>query len=109
MYNLPNLLALKSLHQQAMLRLSFETDAGQQIGADMLALPLIAADGVTTHVLGGLFPSATQDIRHYTSIRPVEVSFARFLGSETEQPALKQAATQARRKFRVISGGLDLS
>jgi hypothetical protein len=96
-------------HKQAVLRLAYITDRGQQLGAELLALPLIAADGVTTHVLGGLFPSPQNDTRHYDSLTPVEVAFARFLDpadAETSRPA---GTPQARRKFQLISGGLDQS
>lgn len=96
-------------HKQAVLRLAYVTDRHQQIDAEMLALPLIAADGATTHVLGGLFPSAPQDIRHYDTLMPLEITSARFLDQETsEMPALP-GTTQARRKFQVISGGRSQS
>lgn len=104
------LTGVTALHKKALLRFTLLTDRGQQIGAEMLALPLTAADGVTTHVLGGLFPSAPHDIRHYDSLAPLEVTFARFLEAESaEAPQQVEAATQVRRKFRVISGGLDHS
>lgn len=96
-------------HQKAVLRLTYETDRGQQIGAEMLALPLIAADGVTTHVLGGLFPASQHDIRHYETLTPLEVAFARFLNAEAASMLPLGEATQARHKFQVISGGLDQS
>lgn len=96
-------------HKKAVLRFSFLTDRGQQIGAEMLALPLTAADGVTTHVLGGLFPTAPHDVRHYDALAPLEVTFARFLDADAAEVPQPEAAPQARRKFRVISGGLDHS
>lgn len=98
-----------SSHKKAVLRLTYETDRGQQFGAEMLALPLIAADGVTTHILGGLFPFAPHDIRHYDTLAQLEVTFARFLDTEPAEIAQPEGTAQARRKFRVISGGLDNS
>lgn len=96
-------------HKKAVLRLTYETDRGQQFGAEMLALPLIAADGITTHILGGLFPSTQQDIRHYEVLSPLEVSFARFLDNDAAEIVPAEGTAQARRKFRVITGGLDNS
>lgn len=96
-------------HKQAALRLTFLTDRDQQIDAEMLALPLIAADGVSTHILGGLFAPLQQDIRDYATLSPLEVSMARFLERDAKQIPSLEETTQARRKFRVISGGLDQS
>ncbi len=96
-------------HKQAVLRLTYTTDRGQQFGAELLALPLAAADGVSTHVLGGLFPSAQQDIRHYNALAPLEVAFARFLDPAAPEMSEPAGTPQARRKFQVISGGLDHS
>jgi hypothetical protein len=96
-------------HKQAVLRLAYATDRGQQFGAEMLALPLMAADGVSTHVLGGLFPAAQQDIRYYDTLMPLEVAFARFLDPAAPEEPAAAGTTQARRKFRVISGGLGQS
>ena len=103
------LTGVTSLHKPALLRLSFLTDRAQKIDADMLALPLIAADGVSTHVFGGLFPRVHPDIRHYDALAPLEVAFARFLDPAVTETNPQQSETQAPRKFRVISGGLDHS
>lgn len=99
--------AVTASHKQAVLRLAYMTDRGQQVGAECLVLPLVAADGVTTHVLGGLFASPQQDIRHYDALAPLEVAFARFLEPATAEATQAAASPQARRKFQVISGGLD--
>ena len=96
-------------HKQALLHLAFLTERGQRIDADMLALPLIAADGASTHVFGGLFPRSNQEIRPYESLTPLEVSFARFLEPASADVSSQQAETQAPRKFQVISGGRDHS
>lgn len=92
-------------HKPASLRLAYVTDRGQQIGAEILALPLIAADGVTTHVLGGLFPATQQDLRHYDTLMPLQLTVARFLDPATLEDASPGGTPQARRKFHVIPGG----
>lgn len=101
------LAGVTTAHQKAVLGLTFESDRGQHIEAEMLALPLTAADGATTHILGGLFPSVDQELRHYETLRPLEVRFARFLEAEAGEAPQIATPAQARRKFRVISGGLD--
>lgn len=96
-------------HQPALLRLRFTTDRGQHIVAEMAAFPLLAADGASTHVLGGLFAFPDPQLKHYDAITAQELLSARFAASEPLAALPEEALTQARRKFRVISGGLDKS
>lgn len=96
--------AVTSHLQPAHFRIRFLTEAGQRIGADMLALPMLARDGRNVHVLGGLFPHANPEIWHYARLTPADLASVRLLreGQAGSSPA------QAPRKFRLISGGLDL-
>ena len=96
-------------HQPALLRLRFTTDRGQYIVAELAAFPLLAADGASTHVLGGLFTFPDPQLKHYDTITAQELLSARFAANEPLAALPEEALTQARRKFRVISGGLDKS
>ena len=60
-------------------------------------------------MLGGLFVFADPALKHYDSITGRELLSARFAASEPVAALPEDALTQARRKFRVISGGLDQS
>ena len=46
----------------------FMTDRGQWIVAEMSAVPLMAADGLSTQVLGGLFTFPDPDLKHYDAV-----------------------------------------
>lgn len=94
-------------HQPALLKLRFTTDRGQHMLADMAAFPLMAADGASTHVLGGLFAFADPQLKYYDAITTREILSARFVSSEPMAALPDESLTQARRKFRLISGGLD--
>jgi hypothetical protein len=98
-----------SSHQPALLRMRFTTDRGQPITAEMAAFPMLAADGHSTQVLGGLFAFADAQLKHYDAITGRELLSARFTASEPVAALPEEALAQARRKFRVISGGLDHS
>lgn len=97
--------AVTGQHQSALFRMRYLSDRGDLLDAEMLALPMLARDGATTHVLGGLFPQMEAKIRHYARVAPAELSVARVLGHADVASPASQA--QARRKFHVISGGLD--
>ena len=96
-------------HQPALLRMRFTTDRGQTITAEMAASPIISAEGASTHVLGGFFTFADPDLKHFETLTGRELLSARFAPSEALAALPEEALTQARRKFRVISGGLDKS
>lgn len=96
-------------HQPALLRMRFTTDRDQPIVAEMAAFPMLAADGASTQVLGGLFAFADPALKYYDRISSRELLSARFAASEPVAALPEVALTQARRKFRVISGGLDQS
>lgn len=87
-------------------RIRYLTDRGQRIGADMLALPLTARDGRSVHVLGGLFPHGNPEIWSYDRLTPADLAGVRLFDGRPDPGSL--APAQAPRKFRLISGGLDL-
>jgi len=93
--------------QPAHFRLRYRTDKGQKIGADMLALPVMARDGLNVHVLGGLFPHGNPDIWHYERLAPADLASLRMFDGRPENMGARPEP-QAPRKFRLISGGLDL-
>jgi hypothetical protein len=98
-----------SSKQPAVLRFRMHTDRDQVIGAEMAAFPLFAADGVTTHVLGGLFPFRETWSMGYTALTGFDLTAARLVWTENlpePQPA-EHPAEKARRGFQLISGGLS--
>jgi hypothetical protein len=103
------LTGVSGTHQPALLRVRFTTDRGQQMVAEMAAFPMLAADGASTQVLGGLFAFPDAQLKYYDRITGREILSARFAASEPAAALPEEALTQARRKFRVISGGLDKS
>jgi hypothetical protein len=78
-------------HKPDLLRMRFKTDRGQWILAQLAAVPLMAADGLTTQILGGLFTFSDPELKHYDTIT------ARELVSAHEAPP--------QHRFRVITGG----
>ena len=86
-------------HKPDLLRMRFMTDRGQWILAQMAAVPLMAADGLTTQVLGGLFTFPDPGLKHFDEVTGREVLTPGMSSGET--PAV---ATENRR-FRVINGG----
>ncbi|PZF75052.1 hypothetical protein DK847_20170 [Aestuariivirga litoralis] len=93
--------------QPAHFRIRFLTDRGQRIGADMLALPMTARDGHSVHVLGGLFPHGNPEIWSYDRLVPADLAGLRLFEGGGDALGARPPA-QAPRKFRLISGGLDL-
>lgn len=93
-------------HRQVSFRLRLQTDRGQTLHVEMLALPLTAADGVATHVLGGFSPLEDSQIKIYGAIIAMELASARFL-SGLELMRDPARAIEARRQFRMIEGGLS--
>jgi len=87
-------------------RVRYLTDNLQRIGADMLALPMMARDGRCVHVLGGVFPHGNPDIWSYERLAPADLAGVRMFEGQSET-LHAPAETQAPRKFRLISGGLD--
>lgn len=100
------LTAVTTRLRPAHFRLRFLTDRGQKIGADMLALPVLARDGTSIQVLGGLFPHASPEIWTYDTLTPTDLAAVRLLDVGRDSVAVAEE-THAPRKFRLISGGLD--
>ncbi len=93
--------------QPSVLRFRLQTDRGQLIGTELMAFPLLAADGVTTHVFGGLFAFRETFTLGYSAITHFQLSSARSVWTENlpaTAPQSKDAATTLR-NFQVISGG----
>ncbi|WP_373504388.1 PAS domain-containing protein [Aestuariivirga sp.] len=93
--------------QPAILRFRFQTDMDQVIGAEMAAFPLLASDGVTTHIFGGVFPFRDISNLGYTDIIRMEIGAARLVWTENLISADDRSMTPAPRRFQVITGGLD--
>ena len=99
--------ATMTLRQPAILRFRLRTDADQLIGTELMAFPILAADGFTTHIFGGLFPFRETESLDYQALTRFELSAARSIWTENLPPAVAEATTAepAKRGFRVISGG----
>ena len=88
-------------------RIRYLTDRGQKIGADMLTLPITSRNGRAVHILGGLYPHGSPEIWVYDRLSPADLAGVRiFEGSAADLGDATES--QAPRKFRLISGGLDL-
>lgn len=95
--------------QPAVLRFRMQTDRDQVVGAEMAAFPMLAADGLTTHLMGGLFPFRETCSLDYSALTGFELSAARLVWTENlpEPQPQEHPAHKARRGFHVISGGLS--
>jgi hypothetical protein len=87
-------------HKPGLLRMRFLTNNGQWIVAEMFALPLMAADGLSTQVLGGLFTFPDTDLKHFDAVTGRELMPAGTSSGETPL-----AVPTENRRFRVINGG----
>ena len=95
--------------QPCLMRFRFFTDRDQVFGAELVGFPLTAADGVTTHILGGLFPFRDAGALNYTALTHMELSAARSIWTELlpSDVPMAQVDLPVIRNFRVISGGLS--
>ena len=94
--------------QPSVLRFRLQTDREQLIGTELMAFPLLAADGVTTHIFGGLFAFRETFSLGHSGLTHFQLSSARSVWTENLKAAVgpqakSPAATQ--RNFRLISGG----
>jgi hypothetical protein len=94
------LAGVSGTHQPGLLRMRFMTDRGQWIVAEMFAVPLMAADGLSTQVLGGLFTFPDPALKHYDAVTARELVSPRTSSGETAAAVLAES-----RRFRVIIGG----
>lgn len=98
--------------QPCLLRFRLRTDLDQEIGAEMISLPLLASDGRTIHILGGLFPFREIWSLAHGRIAGMQLSAARSIWTEhlPGDHLLPQGAETADnrpfRPFQVITGGL---
>lgn len=99
--------ATVTTRQPAVLRIRLQTDTDQVIGAEIMAFPMLASDGVTTHIFGGLFPFRETATLDYASLTHFELSAARSVWTENLPVAPKEIASAApiKRNFHVIPGG----
>lgn len=99
------LLGVSATHKPALMRMRFLTDRGQAITAEICAVPLMAADGLSTQVLGGLFAFPDPSLKHYEALTGRELVSARQASGDAAPAPVEEPAPL--RRFRVISGGLD--
>ena len=93
--------------QPSVLRFRLQTDRQQMIGAELMAFPLLAADGITTHIFGGLFPFRETWSLGYTEITHFELSAARSVWTENLPTIAPEpvGAVKPKHNFHVIFGG----
>jgi len=101
------LCGVTATHQPALLRMRFTTDREQAIEAEMAAFPLLASDGASTQVFGGLFTFPQAQLKDHARITAQELLGARFALNEVMAALAEDPQPQGARRFRVISGGLD--
>lgn len=99
------LLGVSATHKPALIRMRFTTDRQQEIEAEMCAVPLMAADGLSTQVLGGLFAFPDASLKHYEALTARALVSARQASGEAIAATPKDLGPQ--RRFRVISGGRE--
>lgn len=95
--------------QPSVLRLRFGTDHGATVGVELPAFPIIAADGATTHIFGGVFPFSDSYASHYNRIETQEITAAHSVWTEYLPASISQQSGQRgvnRRPFRLIQGGV---
>jgi hypothetical protein len=97
--------SVSAAHKPGLLRMRFMTDSGQSIVAEMAAVPLMAADGNATQVLGGFFAFADPALKHFNALTGRELVTARQASGEAIATVLQEPPQQHR--FRVITGGRE--
>lgn len=98
--------ATMSRQQPAMLKIRMTTDLGQEIGAELAAFPIFAADGVSIHILGGLFPFRDASALGYSAITRKDLVGARLVWTENLPDPVETAPLAGRPRLQVIPGGL---
>jgi hypothetical protein len=101
------LMSVADTYQPAILRFRLHTDLGHEIGTELAAFPIIASDGATTHVFGGMFAFRDVAPLDYSAIRHMDISAARLIWTENLPGQPEQRTTAARPRLTVISGGLN--
>lgn len=93
--------------QPAMMRFRLTTDLSQEIGVELAAFPLLAADGVSVHILGGMFPFREISTLGYSAIVQQDVVGARLVWTENLPDPIEPAVLIARPKLKLIPGGRE--
>lgn len=93
--------------QPCVLRFRFETNLRDLIGAELAGFPLTAADGNSTHILGGLFPFRETLSPDYNGLVNFELAAARSIWTENLPAEIPKDRGESGglRNFRVITGG----
>ena len=96
--------------QPCVLRLRLHTDLDQVIGAELIGLPMLASDGRSVHLFGGIFPFRDIAPLHHRAIASIELSGARSIWTEhlPGDALVRQLDHGERppfRPLRVIAGG----
>jgi hypothetical protein len=96
--------------QPCLLRIRLRTDLGQLIGAEILGLPVVAADGGKIQIFGGVFPFRETQALTYQHISGMELSGARTIWTEhlPGDALVKQLEINDNRPYRpfqMIPGG----
>jgi len=93
-------------HQPFVLRFRLFTSLGQNIGAELIGLPLRSLSGSDTHVFGALMPFHDIDTLGYDRISGIEMVTARVIWTEPlpgdRFPPLQRPVPQP---LRIIAGG----
>lgn len=97
--------------QPCLIRFKLHTDLNQVLGAELVGFPILAADGSSIHVFGGIFPFRDPIALGHSGIRHIEMSGARSIWTEhlpgDQLLAQTQEAPQGTpvRNFHIIPGG----
>lgn len=95
--------------QPCLMRFRFHTDREQIVGAELAGFPMMAADGRSIHIFGGIFTFRETWSLGYSALTHFELSSARSIWTELLPSGIETAAGPARvsRNFQVIRGGLS--
>jgi hypothetical protein len=94
--------------QPSVLRMRFRTDHGAAIGVEVPVFPITAADGISTHLFGGVFPFSDSYASHYDRLECQEITAAHSVWTEYLPASIRQQGGTPgilRRPFRLIQGG----
>lgn len=95
-----------TMRQPSILRFRAWTDRDEMVGCEMTAFPLTAADGQSTHIVGGIFPFHQPTLAH-DGLARFELSAARHIWIENlpVEVAGPRKPASPRRVLHVIAGG----
>jgi hypothetical protein len=96
--------------QPCLVRMRYVTAMSHMIGIEMIAMPMMARDGMRVQILGGMFPFRDISTLGYDNISSKELTGARTVYTEhgAAVTGLRQAPPAAPgSRFRVIQGGVN--